>query len=76
MKPVIWAGNISELHYFIKLIHNINKSVSNLKQHQWEVACKCFVKPDGTNFDRTRLKDQKKPKLTAVLLEKVAGQLK
>lgn len=74
-KPVIWTGNISELHYFIKLIYNINKSVIDLKQHQWEVACKCFVKPDGSSFDRAQLKEQKKPKATAALLEKAAKQL-
>lgn len=75
VKPVIWTGNISELHYFIKLIHNINKSVVDLKQHQWEVACKCFSKPDGSAFDRVQLKEQKKPKATASLIEKVAKQL-
>ncbi|MCX6240735.1 MAG: hypothetical protein NTX43_02870 [Bacteroidetes bacterium] len=75
LKPVFWTGNISELHYFIKLIHNIKKSVLDLKQHQWEVACKCFVKPDGSTFDRVQLKEQKKPKATAFLVEKVAKQL-
>jgi hypothetical protein len=75
LKPVIWTGNISELHYFIKLIHNINKSVIDLKQHQWEVACKCFIKPDGTAFDRAQLKEQKKPKATATILEQAAQQL-
>lgn len=74
-KPVTWTGNISELHYFIKLIHNINKSVIDLKQHQWEVACKCFIKPDGSAFDRAQLKEQKKPKATATLLEQAAKQL-
>lgn len=75
VKPVIWTGNISELHYFIKLIHNINKSVVDLKQHQWEVACKCFIKPDGSAFERVQLKEQKKPKTSASLIEKVAKQL-
>ena len=60
-----WIGNISDLHYFIKLIHNTNKSVENLKQHQWEVACKCFVHSDGSQFDRQQLKEQKKPKSKA-----------
>jgi hypothetical protein len=73
--PVVWTGNISDLHYFIKLIHNTNKSVEYLKQHQWEVACKCFVCQDGSLFDRKQLKEQKKPKSTAKILEKIAGQL-
>ena len=75
IKPVIWTGNISELNYFIKLIHHTNKSVVNLKQRQWEVACKCFIKPDGSFFDRARLKDQKRPKSTAAILEKAAKHL-
>jgi DNA-directed RNA polymerase subunit L len=74
-KPVVWTGTISDLHYFVKLIHNINKSVVDLKQHQWEVACKCFVRPDGSQFDRQQLKEQKKPKSTAALLEKIASNL-
>lgn len=74
-KPVVWTGTISDLHYFVKLIHNINKSVVDLKQHQWEVACKCFVRPDGSQFDRQQLKEQKKPKSTSALLEKIASNL-
>jgi len=75
-KPIAWIGTISDLHYFIKLIHNTNKSVLDLKQHQWEVACKCFVYPDGSPFDRQQLKEQKKPKSTSALLEKIASNLK
>jgi hypothetical protein len=74
-QQVIWTGNISDLHYFIKLIHSINESVENLKQHHWEVACKCFVDKNGKPFDRVKLKDQKKPKLTALLIEKAAKHL-
>lgn len=70
--PIVWTGNISDLHYFIALIHNINKSVVNLKQHQWEIACKCFVQSDGTPFERKKLKGQKIPKLTSSLLERAA----
>jgi hypothetical protein len=76
LKPVIWLGNVSEFYYFIKLIHNINKSVIDLKQHQWEVACNCFVMPDGSTFDRLKLKKQKIPLTTAAIIEKIANQLK
>jgi hypothetical protein len=75
-KPIVWIGTISDLHYFVKLIHNINKSVVDLKQHQWEVACKCFVRPVGSQFDRQQLKEQKKPKSKAALLEKIASNFK
>lgn len=73
--PIVWIGNISELNYFIKLIHNINKSIKDLKQQHWEVACKCFVGEDGKPFDRHRLKDQKIPKLSTDKLEKAANYL-
>ena len=74
--PVVWIGKISELNYFIKLIHNLNKSVVDLKQRHWEITCKCFVQSDGkTPFDRAKLKDQKKPKLTATQLESAANLL-
>jgi DNA-directed RNA polymerase subunit L len=74
-KPITWTGTISDLHYFVKLIHNINKSVIDLKQHQWEVACKCFIRSDGSSFDRQQLKEQKKPKSTSTILEKIASNL-
>jgi hypothetical protein len=73
--PVVWTGNISELNYFIKLIHNTNQSVENLKQRHWEVACLCFVTSDGSLFDRAKLKEQKKPKTTKSILEKTAALL-
>lgn len=74
-KPVTWTKTISDLHYFIMLIHNINKSVEDLKQHQWEIACKCFIRSDGRPFDRQQLKEQKKPKSTSAILEKIASNL-
>jgi len=73
--PIIWTGNISELNYFIKLIHNTNKSVDYLKQHHWEVAVRCFVDNSENEFDRKQLKEQKKPKATAHLIEGAASHL-
>ena len=37
-KPIIWTGNISELSYFIKQLHNELKLVEDLKQQQWAVT--------------------------------------
>ena len=74
-RPVRWCGSDSDLSYLIKLIYQQNRSVVDLKQHQWEVACKCFVRKDGTPFDRARLKEQKVPRSTYRQLEKVAGLL-
>lgn len=74
--PVVWTGTISELFYFIKLIHNDLQLVENLKQKQWEVTCQCFVDADGNPFDRSKFRSQKKPKLTAAKIEKSVSNLK
>jgi hypothetical protein len=74
--PVVWTGTISELFYFIKLIHNDLQLVENLKQKQWEVTCLCFIDADGKPFERTKFRSQKKPKLTAQKIEKSVSNLK
>ena len=61
VKPIRWTGSISELHFFIKCIHNQEKKVVNLKQRQWEAAQNCFVDAQGNPFDRNKLKNQKDP---------------
>jgi hypothetical protein len=72
----VWTGTISELFYFIKLIHNDLQLVENLKQKQWEVTCQCFVDAEGNLFDRSKFRSQKKPKLTAAKIEKSVSNLK
>lgn len=74
--PVVWTGTISELFYFIKLIHNDLQLVENLKQKQWEATCQCFVDTEGNPFDRSKFRSQKKPKLTAAKIEKSVSNLK
>lgn len=74
--PVIWTGNISELFYFIKLIHKIHKVVKDLKQKQWEVTCICFVDADGNSFERSKFRSMKRAELTADLLEELVMYLK
>jgi hypothetical protein len=73
--PIRWTGNISDLYYFIVLIHNVNKSVQNISPYHWQVACRCFIKPGGTAFDPGKLKSQKTPKINAKMIEKVASNL-
>lgn len=58
---IVWIGNISELSYFIKQLHNDLKLVEDLKQRQWFVAVKCFVDSNGNSFGREKLKGQKSP---------------
>jgi hypothetical protein len=59
--PIRWTGTISELHFFIKCIHNQEQKVVDLKQKHWEVAQHCFVDSNGNRFDRDKLKNQKDP---------------
>lgn len=75
LSPVRWTGNDSEFYYFIYLIYTKYQVVKGLKQHQWEVACRCFVKADETPFDRTKIKNLKKPQKTAGLIEKAVRLL-
>jgi hypothetical protein len=75
-KPLVWSGNISDLYYFIILLHNEYKLVESISPYHWQVTCNCFIKPDGTSFGTTQLKTQQKPKLNAEMIEKVASLLK
>lgn len=59
--PIKWTGNISELHFFIKCLHNQEKKVVDLRQKHWEVAQHCFVDSNGNRFERDKLKNQKDP---------------
>ena len=74
--PVTWTGNVSEFSYFIKLLYNKHNLVEDLKQNQWKVACKCFIKPDGTLFDHQGLRKNQPPKSTGHLLESAISLLK
>ena len=73
--PVIWTGNVSEFYYFIKLLYLKQNLVLDLKQNQWKVACKCFIKPDGTLFDHQGLRKNQAPKSTGHLLESAISLL-
>ena len=73
--PIIWTGNVSDLYYFIVLIHNEYKTVKNISPYHWQATANCFIKSDGSTFDTTQLKTQKKPKQNAHIIEKVASHL-
>jgi len=75
LSPLRWTGNDSEFFYFVYLIYTKHKLVKDLKRHQWEVACRCFVKADGTQFDPTKLKKLKKTQKTAGIIEKAVELL-
>ena len=75
LNPVRWTGNGSEFYFFIYLIYTKHKLVKDLKQNQWKVACRCFVKEDGTAFDKDKIKNLKRPQLTGGLIEKAVELL-
>ena len=58
---IIWTGNVSELHYFIKYIHNIAEKVHDTKQNHWTITINCFEMSDGTILTNEKLRGQKKP---------------
>lgn len=74
-KPLTWKGNISELTYFIKLLHNDFKLITDLKGNIWKVTSKLFVDADGNPFESKRFRGQKNP-AKANLLEKALEHLK
>lgn len=74
-RPIVWTGTVSDLYYLIKLLYSTNKSVEDLKQHQWEVTCKCFIDANGQTYDRQKFKDYKAPKSTKQKLEQIAALL-
>lgn len=73
--PIHWTRAKSELPYLIKLLCNTHK-VLKYTGSIWKIVCACFVDKDGNPFDETSLKDQKRPKLTAANIEKIAELMK
>lgn len=71
LEPIKWTGNQSELYYFISQLYNQLQRLENLKQKQWEVAIKCFVKPDGSAFDKDKLRQSKKPASSYTMIDKI-----
>lgn len=75
-RPITWSGNISELFYFVKCIHNDLKLVEDLKQKQWQVTCICFVDENGEPFERSKFRSLKRPSLTGDKIDSAVNLLK
>jgi hypothetical protein len=65
--PIIWTGNISELSYFIKQLHNDRKIVDDTKLKHWEITIKCFVNSESVCYEKSKLRNQIKPSSYKVL---------
>jgi hypothetical protein len=70
VQKINWTGNISELAFFIKTIHNTSKKVKDTKQKLWEITVNCFQMDNGSILEQSKLRGQKKP-ATSSEIEKV-----
>jgi hypothetical protein len=74
-KPIVWSGNISELAYFVKIIHNEFKLITDLKKDIWKVTAMLFIDEKGNQFPFAKFRGQKTP-AKAEFLENAANLLK
>ncbi|MBI9069923.1 MAG: hypothetical protein JEZ09_21710 [Salinivirgaceae bacterium] len=74
--PVVWSGTTNEFYYFIHLVHNEYQLIEPLKRKLWKVACKCFLRGDGSQFDIKKLKEASKPEKRADLIESAVELIK
>lgn len=74
--PIRWNGGKSTLSYFIKLLHNELKVITYPGNSLWKIVCTCFVDDDGSQFNESNLRDQKKPKLKLSEIERAANLMK
>ena len=76
VSPIIWTGTPTELYYFIKYIHNIQKSVEDARKQQWAIACHCFIGENEVRFEKSKLKSLKDPNPQSVEnIKKAANNL-
>ena len=74
--PIVWTGTPTELYFFIKYIHNIQKSVEDARKQQWTIACHCFIGENEVRFEKSKLKALKDPNAQSVEnIKKVANNL-
>jgi hypothetical protein len=66
-EPIKWLGNVSELCYLIRQMHNEKEVVVNTDKEVWKITAKCFIQADGTCYDWSKLRGQKPPANTKKL---------
>lgn len=59
--PIKWTGNLSELYYLIKLLHNDKKLINSTGKEVWKITANCFVDADGNKYDYQKFRGQKNP---------------
>jgi bifunctional DNA-binding transcriptional regulator/antitoxin component of YhaV-PrlF toxin-antitoxin module len=73
--PIIWTGNISELYYFVKLLHYDFKLIDDLKINIWKVTANLFVDVNENPFDWMKFRKLKNPS-KAKIIETCVSNLK
>ncbi len=58
---IIWSGNLSELYYLIKTLHNDKKLVENTGKDVWKITSNCFVDSANKPYDFKKFRGQKIP---------------
>ena len=66
---LVWIGGKSTLSYFVKQLYETGQIRD--EGSKWVAACNCFTDEAGTSFDPTNLKDQKKPKAGADVIDAI-----
>lgn len=76
-RPIKWTGSQSDLFYFIKQIHNINKAVETRTNDIWKIVNNCFVDITGNAFNSVNWRSQKPPSNLArrEIIQKIASRL-
>lgn len=73
--PIVWLRNITELAYFVKLIHLKYKYIEPLGNDVWKVTANIFVGLNNVPFHWKCFRGQKKP-ARSKMLESAASLLK
>jgi len=72
--PIRWSGNLSELYYLIKTLHNDKKLIDNTGKEVWKITANCFVDANGNQFDWAKFRGQKIP-VSSRKLDKIISVL-
>ena len=60
-KPVVWLGDITDLAFFIKLLHLTYKVIEKIPHDIWKVTDTIFIDKYGQQFGWKRFRHQKSP---------------
>jgi hypothetical protein len=71
-RQINWIGSISDLHYFIKVIHKHPSLIYNLSNNIWKVTAQLFIDKNNRPFEWQKFKGLKKPARASILENAVA----